>query len=367
MVGQALDYCFNELDQSFNRGRDAFILLVTDGQSEDQWRKTPNARVVAAGIDSAVNMDLLGRIARASGGTSLAIYPGEDYHRAANTLVGMLSGPVLEEIKVFSGGQELADVVGRTSLYQNMPATLSIRGQQLPPMLELQGKNSQGGVESFTLDTGTAREFEFAHQLWAREKLRGDLKPEEQLALSLRYGVLCAQTSFVAVSFKDVPGQQPERVEIPVALPHTWDYDAVFGPPSALMAMASPAAASPALRISAAQFGLPQRFVSQPASQSTSVVDELEELVEQLENYQLEHSEARSRWTGIRDALERADLTKWSELERTKCLYLLLMGQSFGLDVAKTLIQSFLQEPTSSEALDWWKKAQAYLGVSPSE
>jgi len=33
----------------------------------------------------------------------------------------------------------------------------------------------------------------------------------------------------VAVMLKEKPGEKPERVEIPVLLPHTWDYDAVFG------------------------------------------------------------------------------------------------------------------------------------------
>ena len=45
----------------------------------------------------------------------------------------------------------------------------------------------------------------------------------------MAYGVACAHTSFVAVSEKKVPGQKPERVEIPVNLPAGWVYEKVFG------------------------------------------------------------------------------------------------------------------------------------------
>ena len=46
--------------------------------------------------------------------------------------------------------------------------------------------------------------------------------------LSLKYGVLGRTTSFVAVLLKehaDRKGGRPERIEIPVALPHGWQME----------------------------------------------------------------------------------------------------------------------------------------------
>jgi len=222
-TGPALTYAFEQFPAGSERSR--YILLVSDGQSDDPRYQGKGARIITAGIDTAVNDSTLRKLADKTGGAAQWFYPGEDFDRAANTLVGMLSGPVLRDISV----EGAAEAVGSKDAFGGRPATLLIRQGKLPKQFVIKGRDPNGKIQSWEIALEEANDCEFLSQLWAREFLREEQDEKKQLEASLKYGVLCKHAAFVAISEKAVPGQKPIRVEVPVELPFTWDYDSVFG------------------------------------------------------------------------------------------------------------------------------------------
>ena len=70
---------------------------------------------------------------------------------------------------------------------------------------------------------------QIGHLAWAKARLREERDEGRKTDISLKYGVLCSTTAFVGVLLKEHPGQKPERIEIPVALPHGWEMEAGWG------------------------------------------------------------------------------------------------------------------------------------------
>lgn len=411
MAGAAIDHCMNML--SGDTEREQYILLVSDGQTEDSWSVIkPGIRVVAMGIDTAVNMSYLKDIARDTNGVSLAVYPGEDYDRVATTLAGYLAGPVMTDIGVVIDDKPVEEVLGIQDVYANMPASLALKTAAVPSNLQLVGKDSQGNRVVTVIDMSLVSESVIAHQIWAREKLRNrNLTAEELVEISLGYGVLCGKTAFVAVSIKDVPGEKPQRIEVPVALPAMWDYDKVFGevPMGGRMVrrsfMASlPGGQSVSGHVSFASVshlagqGFPDELIleaggialsgddsSQSASSDSAgksgyhapgsyvgskapvhVVDELEELVEALDRGYTDREDAEAIWVTMVKKLNIKAAARWSATQKAKAYYYLLKLRTFGFDVPKELIRHLSVGPAASdsEALEWWSRAKQVLGVA---
>lgn len=224
-LGKALTFAHGQFGRESNRPK--IIFVVSDGQTNDTAFAGSGARIICSGIDTAVDDATLKSLAQATGGTCLWFYPGEDFERAANNIVGTLSGPILQNIKVESGGE----AVGVQDVFFGMPATIAVchTGKSLPNKIKISGVNAQGKSEIWEVETKKAMECDFAGQIWAREFLRENPDPDKQIPASLKYGVICSHTAFVAVAEKKVPGQKPVRVEIPVNLPHGWDYGKIFG------------------------------------------------------------------------------------------------------------------------------------------
>ena len=224
MLGPALEEAKRMLGDSGERT----ILLVTDGETESGVNWNGNGIcLISVGIDTAVNDSMLKELSRRNSGVAEFIYPGEDYGAIASRLAGFLSGPVLRDVKVVA----LGDVVGVCDVFKSRPATISIRFKDKPGKVRISGNSGlDSNLPFWDVDGAGAKDCDFAAQVWARDFIRE--KPQDvdaQVTASLKYGVICQHTSFVAVSEKEVPGQKPERVEIPVNLPDTWVYDEVFG------------------------------------------------------------------------------------------------------------------------------------------
>lgn len=202
-----------------------FIVLTTDGQTESHFYQNQGERIIAIGIDTAVNDSDLKLLTAKSGGSNEWFYPGEDFDGAVNRLEGMLSGPVLQKLSVKTEG----NVVGLRDVFKGRPAVICIRSAKLADTITLCGTDPHGRLQGYDIDLKDAPECKFLPQVWARDAIRETPDVKRQEELSLKYKVLCSATSFVAVSEKKVPGEAPVRVEIPVNLPHAWDYDAVFG------------------------------------------------------------------------------------------------------------------------------------------
>ncbi|MFC1598817.1 VIT domain-containing protein [Patescibacteria group bacterium] len=223
-LGKALTFAHQQFGSN---GREKVIVVITDGQTEAKVHYQGNmARIVTTGLSAAINDTNLKDIARNTGGSFHAFYPGEDFDRAANTVLAAISGPVLQDISIDNAGQ----LVGVKSAFADRPAVLAMRfDKEMPAGIKVSGKLMDGQVESWDIKPGQGKECDYLAQVWAREFLRENTGKDQQVPISLKYGLICQHTSFVAISEKEVPGEAPVRVEIPVELPHGWTMEDIWG------------------------------------------------------------------------------------------------------------------------------------------
>jgi Ca-activated chloride channel family protein len=251
-------------------GRERVLVLVTDGQvgNEDQILRElgPRARgvrVFALGIDRAVNAAFLRRLADLGGGASELV---ESEDRLDEVMAGMhrhLGTPVLTGLRLAPAGLQLVPgtlVPGRLpDLFAGAPlfllgryrgaadGTVALDGQDgdgRPWSARLPAWRGEGGAAAAVWARGRLRELEdrYAGEGGAKELER------EIVATSLRFGVLCRFTAFVAVDRSAVvnPGGQLHQVVQPVELPQGWeDGRRSMGGFSASCAGAAPASAPP--------------------------------------------------------------------------------------------------------------------------
>src|SRR5580700_7155121 len=252
-------------------GRDRVLVLVTDGQvgNEDQilertGTRLARIRVHVVGIDQAVNAGFLSRLAAAGRGRCELVESEDRLDEAAARIHRRIGAPLVTALTLAPDGLQI--VPGTTApglipdLFPGVAVTLTGRWRGHP-----------GGA--IAVRGGGADGTPFKHKVsaavggnpactagWARAHLR-DLEDryaclagygpaemagaemagaemarmERQITdVSLRYGVLCRFTAFVAVDARVVThGAAPHRVTQPVELPAGWD---PAGPGPTLMA-----------------------------------------------------------------------------------------------------------------------------------
>ncbi|RJL31402.1 VIT domain-containing protein [Bailinhaonella thermotolerans] len=228
-------------------GRDAVLVLVTDGQvaNEDQiLRRIPLAgvRVHTVGIDRAVNAGFLGRLAMLGRGRCELVESEERLDEAMEHIHRRIGSPALTDVQLAAGGFEVVEgtVTGGRDLFPGVP--LVIRGRW---------RGAAGGTPAVRAVTPDGEPWErpvearaaddpAAAVLWARARVR-DLEDayatgrhelrDEIVATSLRYGVLCRFTAFVAVDSRATGAEgSPHRVIQPVELPSGWEMPAPAAP-----------------------------------------------------------------------------------------------------------------------------------------
>jgi hypothetical protein len=197
----------------------------------------------------------------------------------------------------------------------------------------------------------------------------------------------------VAVSEKKVPGKKPERVEIPVMLPHSWNFDAVFGSPKGgamtLHAFSSP----PSMDSMVMEFGdsgddeplvrrgLPRR----PKTRSGGVAGVISRVKNALcgaddKGFSLKSSDPADRLVGIliavhqgnRSEAEKAlrglglkpsDVKGWDERKRARSYYFALRLLAYGLCIDSKVFDALsAKRPSGSAALAWYNLALKELG-----
>jgi Ca-activated chloride channel homolog len=248
-------------------GRERILVLVTDGQvgNEDQVLRElgPRARgvrVFALGIDRAVNAAFLRRLADLGGGASELV---ESEDRLDEVMAGMhrhLGTPVLTDLRLEPAGLQLVPgtlVPGRLpDLFAGVPLFVLGRYRGAADgAAVLSGQDGHGQSWSARLPAWRG-EGGTAAAVWARGRLReledryaveGGSKGLEQeiVATSLRFGVLCRFTAFVAVDRSAVvnPGGQVHQVVQPVELPDGWEQPRMGLGGHAFRCSAAPAAA----------------------------------------------------------------------------------------------------------------------------
>ncbi|MFH1098947.1 MAG: VIT domain-containing protein [Candidatus Uhrbacteria bacterium] len=208
--------------------RERCIILVTDGQVGVEYRAKTGVRIHVVGIDTAVNDDFLNDLARRTGGGKYFLRPGEDYDAAAAAITAFASGPVVRSVEL-RGLPEGAVVTGLADLYASRPTTIIVKLPQAVTGFTILGRGTDGKPHEWPIVVPAEPTTELGSRLWAKARIRAADEHRELAAISLRYGIICATTAFVAVSLKEKPGEQPVRVDVPVLLPEAWDHEAVFG------------------------------------------------------------------------------------------------------------------------------------------
>ncbi|WP_436757031.1 VIT domain-containing protein [Streptosporangium sp. V21-05] len=244
---------------------DRVLVLVTDGQvgNEDQILERLGAalagvRVHTVGIDRAVNAGFLGRLAGLGGGRCELVESEDRLDEAMEHIHRRIGSPLVTDLSLKADGLDLvAETVSHVgSIYSGVPLTvlgryrgaaagaLTVRG------LAADGSPWERRVAASVVDNPAVR------AIWARARLRaledryaaGDRSLEAEIVeTSLRYGVLCRFTAFVAVDTQVVAEGGPgHRVIQPVELPSGWESPVTAAAPMMLTSMSfESAAASP--------------------------------------------------------------------------------------------------------------------------
>jgi Ca-activated chloride channel family protein len=237
-----------------SRARERVLVLVTDGQvgNEDQILAeiTPligGTRVHTVGIDRAVNAGFLGRLAALGAGRCELVESEDRLDEAMAQIHRRIAAPVLTDVTITGEGFAVEAAAPRT-VFPGVP-------------LVVFGRYTGAAGTALTVRGRTRAEQDFVREVpvrhgtepavtaqWARSCLReledryatGERDLEKRIvATSLRYGVLCRFTAFVAVDSRVVnEGGETHRVTQPVESPSGWDMFA--GAAQAPLAVSAP-------------------------------------------------------------------------------------------------------------------------------
>jgi Ca-activated chloride channel family protein len=225
-------------------GRDRVLVLVTDGQvgNEDQILRDiapliGSTRVHAVGIDSAVNAGFLGRLAARGAGRCELVESEDRLDDAMEHIRHRIGAPVVTDVTVSADGPVLAAETRRpAAIYPGVPLVVSGRYTGAATgALVVRGRTRDGQEWQAVVPVEQRDEPAITAQ-WARAALReledeyvagnSSLEPKI-LATSLRFGVLCRFTAFVAVDARVVADGTVHRVVQPVELPSGWEQPAM--------------------------------------------------------------------------------------------------------------------------------------------
>lgn len=225
---------------------DPFLILITDGQVGNEsevlrWvqQHAQGVRIFTLGIDRAVNLSLLERMAQVSGGHFTLVESEQQLDESMVTLRRRINPPLLQQVTVQHAHCQGAPL--QVDLYQGLCSRQMGRiTGPLPESLQLLGYSPQGQafsnrllpqrVEGVSLQKIWARErvLELEHGFLAGWK-EPEYQPEAIANFALEHGVLCRFTAFVAVDDESfVPGTM-HQVTQAVSTPDGWQEQAAEG------------------------------------------------------------------------------------------------------------------------------------------
>jgi Ca-activated chloride channel family protein len=242
-LARALDL----LTQSTPEPRDLALVLVTDGQvgNEDQILRllAPRlgaVRVYTVGVDTAVNEGFLKRLAGLGGGACELVESEDRLDEVMDRVHRRIGAPVLTNLELVPAGLDVDpdSLAPRLlpALFAGSPLVVSGRfAGRAAGAVTVRGRDAAGQPWSATVEA-TAGDDAALTATWARAHLR-DLEdryatepaPDRDLErriveTSLRFGVLCRFTAFVAADVQVVnQGGVVHRVLQPVEAPAGWD------------------------------------------------------------------------------------------------------------------------------------------------
>jgi Ca-activated chloride channel family protein len=227
--------------------RDLALVLVTDGQvgNEDQILRLLAPRlgavlVYTVGVDTAVNEGFLKRLAGLGGGACELVESEDRLDEVMDRVHRRIGAPVLTDLELVPAGLavDLDSLAPRRlpALFAGAPLTVSGRfAGRATGAVTVRGRDAAGQPWSATVEA-TAGDAAALTATWARAHLRDledryatDAAPDRELErriveTSLRFGVLCRFTAFVAADVQVVnQGGVVHRVLQPVEAPAGWD------------------------------------------------------------------------------------------------------------------------------------------------
>jgi Ca-activated chloride channel family protein len=225
--------------------RDRILVLVTDGQigNEDQILRSlgarlKNVRVVALGIDQAVNSAVLNRLAALGGGMAELVESEDRLDDVMARMHRRISSPLLTELAIESDGlaidrdstapHRIPDFFEGTPLIVTGRYRGEARGAIRVTGRQVQGSTYDQRIEGRPTQSGALS------SIWARAHIRdledrlvtsrsAEIEPKI-VATSIRFSVLSRFTAFVAVDRSEVvnAGGHNHRVLQPVEAPEGW-------------------------------------------------------------------------------------------------------------------------------------------------
>jgi Ca-activated chloride channel family protein len=252
-MAEPLARAVEELTARADKGRDRILVLVTDGQvgNEDQLLRQLGARakelrVFTLGIDRAVNAAFLQRLADLGKGGGSELVESEDrLDEVMDQVHRRIGSPVLTGLRLEPAGVRVVPgsvVPSRLpDLFADAPLLVLGRYRDMPEgAISLQGREAGGGMWLESVDARIEGGAMLA-PVWARGRLReledryvtatGDRSALEReiVDTSLRFGVLCRFTAYVAVDRSEVvnTGGQVHSAVQPVEQPEGWNMPAM--------------------------------------------------------------------------------------------------------------------------------------------
>jgi Ca-activated chloride channel family protein len=227
--------------------RDLALVLVTDGQvgNEDQILRLlaprlGGVRIYTVGVDTAVNEGFLKRLAGLGGGAFELVESEDRLDEVMDRVHRRIGTPVLTDLELVPAGLDvdLDSLAPRRlpALFAGSPLVVGGRfAGRAAGAVTLRGRDAAGQPWSATVEA-TAGDAAALTATWARAHLRDledryatDPAPDRELErrivdTSLRFGVLCRFTAFVAADVQVVnQGGVVHRVLQPVEAPAGWD------------------------------------------------------------------------------------------------------------------------------------------------
>jgi len=227
--------------------RDRVLVLVTDGQVANEHQllrlvaeRVGGVRVFTVGIDTAVNAGFLRRLAGLGGGACELVESEDRLDAVLGRIHRRIGTPVLTELRVEGAGLDVDPGSLSPSrlpdLFAGAPVLIGGRWRGRPEgAVTVRGREPSGRPWQAEVRAGAGGSRALA-PVWARARLRdledawvaghaSDQDLERQIVeTSLRFGVLCRFTAFVAVdSVVAGEGGRLRRVIQPVDAPRGWE------------------------------------------------------------------------------------------------------------------------------------------------
>ncbi len=248
------------LDPTDSQDHVRVVVFLTDGyvgndmQIIGEVKRHANARVFSFGIGSSVNRFLLDKMAEEGRGeveyVGIGGDAGDDAHKAVKRLYERVRTPVMTDISVDWNGLPVSDVYPKRfgDLFSAKPVVIhgrytgaaqgtarlrgKVAGREVVREIPVAFAASQPANDVLATLWARTRIEDLMGQDWAGTERGGpkaDVK-EQVTQLGLDYRLMTQFTSFVAVEESTaIKGGIPQRVEVPVEMPHGVSYDRIFG------------------------------------------------------------------------------------------------------------------------------------------